>query len=170
MSDEHVKAMLPDHLRGRSITTRVIPMVSGLKVMLKHLVELNGDASLLRPWDKHCYKSYCMNEIQDLVLESYPEDWPEIMKEHLLRKDPCELGASAIDIYLVAYITENFGVGKDIFIHHIEEMGISTKASSAKAIWNIGKSDGVYLGVLNQDGSIRDFNFFSQWLQLDLFC
>ena len=154
MKDENLKIVLPDHLQGRSLTTKVIPMLCGLKTMLTHLVELNGDASMLRQWEKRCYKSYCINEIQDLLLESYQEDWPEILKEHLLSKDPCELGASAIDIYLVAYITETFGVGKDIFIQCI---------NTANAIWKVGKNDGVYLGLLNSDGSIRDINFFRQW-------
>ena len=163
MKDENLKIVLPDHLQGRSLTTKVIPMLCGLKTMLTHLVELNGDASMLRQWEKRCYKSYCINEIQDLLLESYQEDWPEILKEHLLSKDPCELGARAIDIYLVAYITETFGVGKDIFIQCIKDMGISTKDNTANAIWKVGKNDGVYLGLLNSDGSIRDINFFRQW-------
>ena len=147
MKDENLKIVLPDHLQGRSLTTKVIPMLCGLKTMLTHLVELNGDASMLRQWEKRCYKSYCINEIQDLLLESYQEDWPEILKEHLLSKDPCELGASA----------------KDIFIQCIKDMGISTKDNTANAIWKVGKNDGVYLGLLNSDGSIRDINFFRQW-------
>ena len=110
-----------------------------------------------------------MNEIQDLLLESYQEDWPEIVREHLLRKDPKELGASAVDIYLVAYITETYGVGKEIFTERIKEMGISTKDSTANAIFKVGRNDGVYLGVLNSDGTIRDINFFRQWTHTD-FC
>ena len=56
MKDENLKIVLPDHLQGRSLTTKVIPMLCGLKTMLTHLVELNGDASMLRQWDKRCYK------------------------------------------------------------------------------------------------------------------
>ena len=74
-----------------------------------------GDQTLLRQWEKRCYKAYCLNEIQDLILESYQDDWPQIIKEHLLRKDPIELGASAIDIYLVAYVTETIWNWKRYF-------------------------------------------------------
>ena len=169
MKDENLKIILPDYLQGRSLTTKVIPILCELKKMLLHLVELNGDASLLKQGEKRCYKAYCMNEIQDLLLESYQEDGPEIVREHLLRKDPKELGASAVDIYLVAYITETYGVGKEIFTERIKEMGISTKDSTANAIFKVGRNDGVYLGVLNSDGTIRDINFFRQWTHTD-FC
>lgn len=163
MKDENLKIILPEHLRGRSLNTKVIPMLCGLKTMLTHLVELNGDASLLRQGEKRCYKAYCVNEIQDLILESYQEEWPEIMKTHILSKDPIELGASVIDIYLIAYVTETLGVGKEGFVQYIKDVGISTKDKTAKAIWSIGKNDGVYLGLLNSDGTIRDINFFRQW-------
>ena len=46
MKDENLKIVLPDHLQGRSLTTKVIPMLCGLKTMLTHLAELNGDALL----------------------------------------------------------------------------------------------------------------------------
>ncbi len=163
MNDENLKIILPNHLRGRALDTKVIPMLCGLKKMLTHLVELNGDASMLRQWEKRCYKSYCINEIQDLILESYQEDWPEIMKSHILSKDPGELGASVIDIYLVAYVTETIGVGKETFVQYIKQAGISSKDNTANAIWKVGKNDGVYLGLLNSDGTIRDINFFRQW-------
>ena len=167
MKDVNFKIILPDYLQGRSLTTKVIPILCGLKRMLVHLVDLNGDASMLKQGEKRCYKAYCINEIQDLLLESYQEDWPEIIKEHLLRKDPRELGAGAIDIYLVAYITETYGVGKEIFAKCVKDMGISSKEGTANAIFKVGRNDGVYLGVLNSDGSIRDINFFRQWTHTD---
>ena len=167
MRDENLKIILPNHLQGRQLDDKVIPMLCGLKKMLVHLVEVNGDQTLLRQWEKRCYKAYCLNEIQDLILESYQEDWPQIIKEHLLRKDPIELGASAIDIYLVAYVTETFGIGKDIFVQFIKDSNITTKDNTANAIWSVGKNDGVYLGILNSDGTIRDINFFRQWTKTE---
>lgn len=163
MNDDNLKVVLPNQLRGRSLDTKVIPMLCQLKTTLNHLVELKGDASMLKQWEKRCYRAYGLGEIQDLILESYPEDWPEIIKEHILRKDVQDLGASCIDIYLVAYVTETLGVGKETFIQYIKSVGISEKDNTASAIWKVGKADGSYLGVLNGDGSIRDINFFRQW-------
>jgi predicted house-cleaning noncanonical NTP pyrophosphatase (MazG superfamily) len=42
--------------------------------------------------------------------------------------------------------------------------GITDKLNSAQAIWQIGKGDGTYLGVLNDDGSVRDWDFFKKWV------
>lgn len=167
MKDEHLKIILPSQLRGRNLETKVIPMLCQLKTTLNRLVEINGDASLLKQWEKRCYKSYCISEIQDIIIESYPEDWPEIVKEHILSKDAFDLGPSCLDIYLVAYVSETYGVGKEIFINYIKESGISTKENTANAIWKVGKADGAYLGVLNTDGTIRDINFFRQWTNAD---
>ncbi|MCQ6282229.1 hypothetical protein [Bacillus sp. EB600] len=36
---------------------------------------------------------------------------------------------------------------------------------TAQAIWQVGKGDGVYLGILTEDGSIKDWNFFAQWIK-----
>ena len=167
MKDDNLKVVLPNHLRGRSLDTKVIPMLCHLKTTLNHLVELKGDASLLKQWEKRSYRAYCLGEIQDLIVESYPEEWPEIVKEHILSKDVNDLGASCIDIYLVAYVTETFGVGKEVFIDYVKSAGISTKDNTASAIWKVGKADGIYLGLLNGDGSIRDINFFRQWTKTE---
>ena len=83
MKDDNLKVVLPNHLRGRSLDTKVIPMLCHLKTTLNHLVELKGDASLLKQWEKRSYRAYCLGEIQDLIVESYPEEWPEIVKEHI---------------------------------------------------------------------------------------
>lgn len=37
--------------------------------------------------------------------------------------------------------------------------GITDKSNSAQAIWQVGKGDGTYLGVLNDDGSVKDWGF-----------
>ena len=50
MRDENLKIILPNHLQGRQLDDKVIPMLCGLKKMLVHLVEVNGDQTLLRQW------------------------------------------------------------------------------------------------------------------------
>ncbi|MPM58076.1 hypothetical protein SDC9_104905 [bioreactor metagenome] len=32
------------------------------------------------------------------------------------------------------------------------------------AIYNVGKGDGVYLKILNEDGTVRDWGFMKQWI------
>ncbi|WP_319406170.1 hypothetical protein [uncultured Desulfosarcina sp.] len=65
---------------------------------------------------------------------------------------------------MVAYVANKFGPGKEKFIDYIKESGISDKKNTAQAIWQVGKGDGVFLNLLNNDGSIKDFSFFKNWL------
>lgn len=77
---------------------------------------------------------------------------------------PSNLGASCIDIYLVAYVAVSFGEGREKFFDYIKQTKISDKDNSAQAIWQVGKGDGIYLGILNDDGTIKDWDFFKKWV------
>lgn len=158
------KISLPDNLNGRSIEVKVIPTVCNLENMLKKLVEVNGDFSKLEQWEKRSYKAYQIEDIKIYILQANPFKWKNIVREHILKIRPLDLGASVVDIYLVAYVAEMFGVGKEIFFKYVKNKGISSKKNSAQAIWQVGKGDGVYLQILNENGSIKDWNFVMEWL------
>ena len=51
---------------------------------------------------------------------------------------------------------KNMDLVEPLFRNYILNKGISEKERSALAIWQVGKGDGVYLGILNEDGSIKD--------------
>ncbi|WFD08758.1 hypothetical protein [Tepidibacter hydrothermalis] len=155
---------LPNHLRGRSIHSKVIPTVCNLKNMLNKLVKVNGDFSQLKQWEKRSYKAYNIDEIKSEILSSCDSEWVEIIRKHILSKRPSDFGASCIDIYLVAYVVHTHGVGKDTFFKYILDNNISDKEGSAQAIWQVGKGDGVYLGILNNDGSVKDRSFIEKWI------
>ncbi len=57
-----------------------------------------------------------------------------IAKDYILDTDVFELGANCIDIYLVAYVAENYGKGKEKFTEYIFNNEISDKINSAQAI------------------------------------
>ena len=160
------KIILPDNLRGRSIHSKVIPTVCNLKNMLNKLVVVNGDYSKLKQWEKSSYNAYRIDEISNKLLTSSEDEWAEIIKEHILLGRPSSFGASVIDMYLVAYVVENYGVGKDIFYEYIDVAGISEKENTAQAIWQVGKGDGVYLGILRDNGQVLDWEFFKEWLRI----
>jgi hypothetical protein len=163
----HIK--LPDNLRGRSISAKVIPTVYNLENMLDKLRKFNGDSSQLKPWEMRSYKAYKIDEIKSEILNSEKNKWTEIIKRHILSGRPSEFGASCIDIYLVAYVSQTIGLGKDKFFNYIRDTGISDKENSANAIWQVGKGDGVYLSILNDDGSVRDWEFMRKWINGDEF-
>lgn len=154
--------LLPKSLRGRDIHHKVIPTVYNLKNLLHKLVEVNGDFSKLKQWEKRSYQSYRL----DHTIHLLPlEEQKEIIRRNILTEDAKKLGAHCIDIYLVAYVAEHVGVGRDIFFNYIFKNGITDKSNSAQAIWQVGKGDGVFLDLLNEDGTIRDRAFFEQWVK-----
>lgn len=166
MRDELLnKFLLPDNLRGRSIFEKVIPMVCNLKNMLEKLVNVKGDILKLKQWEKRSYQAYLLDEIKTQILATENQNqWKEIIRNHIISKEPSSLGASCIDIYLVAYVSSNNGSGKKKFFQFIENKGISKKTNTVQAIWQVGKGDGVFLDVLNDGGTIKDWEFFKKWV------
>jgi len=158
------KMNLPDNLRGRSIFEKIIPTVCNLENMLKKLKESHGDVSKLKHWEKRSYEAYRIHEIKAEILDSDEEGWKEIIRKHILARHPSEFGASCIDIYLVAYVSDNHGSGKSRFFQFIIDSRISQKEKTAQAIWQVGKGDGVFLDLLKSDGSIKDYEFFNKWV------
>lgn len=134
-----------------------------LKVVLNQIIEARGLDYVLKTKGKSCYKFYELGEIEDILLDSYKEEWPSIIKAHLLSKSPYELGGNVFAIFLIGHVTQTYGSGREIFFKAIKEIGITTKESLIKEIWKVGRCDGQYLGILNADGTVRDLNFFQQW-------
>jgi hypothetical protein len=79
--------------------------------------------------------------------------------------EPSDLGANPLDIYIIAFVAETYGCGKDQLVKFVQANGISDKRHSANAIWQVGKGDGLYLGLLNEDGSVLDWDFFEKWVK-----
>jgi predicted house-cleaning noncanonical NTP pyrophosphatase (MazG superfamily) len=159
------KFVLPRNLRGRSIHLNVIPTVYNLKNMIDKLILVDGDVSQLKQWEKRSYTAYQINKIKREVMNApTKEARARLIKQHILNGDPNDFGASCIDIYLVAYVSENHKPGKQAFIEYAMSNGITDKLNSAQAIWQVGKGDGTYLGVINDDGSVRDWDFFRKWV------
>lgn len=166
-SEVHVEPVsdMPEKIRGKIIFSKVIPTVCGLKNMMKKLKMVGGDVSQLKAWEKSCYKAYSIEDIKMNIMKSEEDEWPEIVRNHLLSGDKFKFGANCVDIYLVGIVTNEYGIGKDVFRKFIIDNGITEKEHSINAIWNVGKGDGVYLGVLNSDGSIKDGEFFQRWIR-----
>ena len=132
--------------------------------MLEKLSSINGDYSQLKPWEKRSYEAYQLDGVKARILTSKREEWKDIIRSHILSLDPQLIGASCIDIYLVAYVSENHSSGKSRFFQFIMDSRISRKDNTAQAIWQVGKGDGVYLDLLESDGKIKDYEFFKHWI------
>lgn len=157
--------LLPSKLRNRDIHERVIPTVYNLRNLIEKLEEAGGDERRLKQWEKRCFYSYGIDGFKTTFLQSNVEERIRLIREYMLSENPSKLGAHCIDIYLVALVAENYGPGKDNFFNYIHKNGITDKANSANAIWQVGRRDGIYLGLLNDDGTIKDWQFFAQWIK-----
>lgn len=157
---------LPDNLRGRSLQSKVIPTMCNLKNMLGKLIEVNGDFAQLQQWENRSYKAYRIEDIKSQVINSSENERKQLIRKHILDGRPSDFGANCIDIYLVAYVAEMYGKGKEKFFEYVKKNNISDRDNSAQAIWQVGKGDGVYLGILNDDGTIKDWNFIKEWLKI----
>ncbi|WP_455804698.1 hypothetical protein [Clostridium butyricum] len=155
---------LPTVFRNRNIFTKVIPTVCNLKNMLNHLEEYNWDFRKLKQWEKRSYKAYNIESIITELKQSLKENWSGVIKEHILTLYGDEIGASCVDIYLVAYAAINYGIGSENMYSLVQEKNISDKIGSSNAIYQVGKGDGVYLGILDDSGRIIDTEFFDKWI------
>ncbi|MFI8687594.1 hypothetical protein [Rossellomorea sp. NPDC077527] len=158
----------PVHLQGRNMIQHVIPTVCNLKNMLEKLDMHHGDETKLKSWEKRCFTSYRFLSIKDQLVNAPTESRIQAIKQHLLSMDPSDFGANPMDIYIIAFVAETYGPGKENLIHFVQNNGISEKVYSANAIWQVGKRDGVYLGLLNEDGSVLDWDFFKEWLRNEI--
>lgn len=156
---------LPNNLRGIDIHTKIIPTICSLKDTIDKLIYFKGDISKLKPWEKISYQSYQLDDIKIDILNSDKIKCIDIIKKHILLNHPSYFGASCIDIYLVAYVSEVFGPGKETFFKYIYDNNISQESTSAQAIWQVGKADGEFLGILNSDGSVNDWDFINMWIR-----
>lgn len=88
---------LPDNLNGRSIHAKVIPTVCNLENMLNKLVEVNGDFTRLKQWEKRSYKAYCIEDIKTKLLLADCNDRKDIVRKHIHSHRPSTLGASVVE-------------------------------------------------------------------------
>ena len=155
---------LPDNIKGRNLFEDVIPTVGKLEDTLNALKKAEGNFTYLELGEKRSYAAYCIGNIEKKLMRSKEDKWIDLLKEHILKTDPFDLGANVLDIYLVAYVSENYGQGKERFNEYIIEHKISSHIEDALAIWEVGISDGLYLELLNEDGTVDDWEFFKKWV------
>lgn len=159
--------VLKDVLRGRNINSKVIPTVANLKPMLKQLKDNNWDYKKLKQWYKRSYKAYCIDKIVHILKVTEEDKWPDIIKINILSLYGEEIGASCLDIYFVAYVAHNYGIGKKVMEEYCKRINITQEPNSVNAIYSVGKYDGEYLGLLNKDGTIKDKEFFEKWINMN---
>lgn len=155
---------LPDNIKGRNLFEDVIPSIGSLEKTLIDLKEAEGNFTYLELGEKRSYGAYCIENVEKKLLRSKEDKWIELLQDHILKTDPFDLGPNALALYLVAYVSETYGQGQERFNEYIIERKISSHIEDALAIWEVGILDGLYLELLNEDGTVADWNFFKKWV------
>lgn len=155
---------LKDILRGRSLNSKVIPSACNIKNVLIHLKDRNWNVYKLKKYERSCYEAYKLDKVIGLLKDYEEKYWPEILRLNILSIYGEEIGANCVAMYLVGYVAENIGCGEAMMREYCKLVGITERDICAKAIYNTGKSDGEYLGVLKEDGKIADWDFFEKWV------
>lgn len=155
---------LKDVLRKRSINNKVIPNGATLKTVIYHLRDNNWNVSRLKKYEKNCYNAYKLDNIIKLLKVYDEKYWPEILRINILSMYGDDIGNNCADIYLVGFVAENLGCGEHLMGEYCKLAGITEKELYIKAIYNTGKSDGEYLEILNNDGTVADWDFFEKWV------
>ncbi len=166
LTNETRDIKLSQKLYGHSIFEKVIPTVCSLKSMLHHLIELGGDYSSLKSWEKSCYNSYLLGEIKIELMNSDEENRKLLIRKHLLESSDKGFRANVKCIYVVGYVAKLYGPGKGNLRKFVFENGISDRENSVNAIWSVGKGDGEYLGILDNNGRFYDMDFLRKWISL----
>lgn len=84
-----------------------------------------------------------MDDILTKLKVAKEEDWPAIIKKHLLSCDIHELGPHPMDIYFMAYYAESGRKrSREDFIAFVKEHGTTDKDGAAAAIRQVGLKDG----------------------------
>lgn len=157
------KIDLPIIVRGRNISGSNIPTVCNIYIMLRRLIASKGDMNSLRSWELKSYTGYQIEPIKSRLLVTDSEAQRiEIIKTHILENFPNNFGPHFVDIYLVAYLTESLGPGRSVFMDYLKNW--VPNEGSRSAIRQVGLGDGKYLGLLYQDGTVKDWAFFKKLL------
>lgn len=158
---------LPSELRGKKIKPgKVIPTVCSLKNVLNKLVKVHWNFEALKQWEKAAYKHYNLKEICQKLLQANESEQIMIIRDHILNCTFEQIEANPFDIYIVAYVSENIDVGKDAFVNYCLYNGLAGTENSSNAIYQVGKGDGIFLRILNDDGTVKDWEFMKKWLQI----
>lgn len=111
--------------------------------MLNKLKQVNSDLNQLEQWEKRSYKAYNIEDIKRDILSANQNDWPNIIRNHVLTGDKSLFRQVVLTCIWFAYVANEFGIGRGVFEKYIFDKQITEKINSVNAIWTVGKGDGV---------------------------
>lgn len=156
-------------LRGRNIIENIEPKKQTLKELLSELEKNDWNRSRLLKKYNSLLDDYKLETVLIQLKEAKEEKWVKIIKNQILKLYGDEIMNKYVCIYLVGYCTSlNLEDSLRKIVNKLcIDGGISYSSYKIKKIIDSGINDGVYLGILNNDGTIKDQTFFRNWIYVE---
>lgn len=157
---------LPDILRGRNIIEKIEFKKQSLKELIIELEDTDWEKDKLLKKYRGLLDDYKLNQLLTILKNSRKEDWIKIIKKNILDLYGNEISNKYVCIYLVGYCANLCLENSldDTLNKFLIDKGEKYTYYKIKKIIDSGINDGVYLGILNSNGSIKDEIFFRNWI------
>jgi len=156
-------------LRGRNIIENIEPKTQTISKLLSELDRNDWDRSKLVKKYNNLLNDYRLETVLVKLKEAKQEKRIKIIKNQILELYGEEISSRYVCIYLVGYC-KSLNL-EDSLRKNVNKLcingGVSYSSYMIKKIIDSGINDGVYLEILNKDGTIKDQTFFRNWIYVD---
>lgn len=153
-------------LRGRLINQDILPINITLEKLLQRLDIVLWNYNSLSRYAKKVFDAYKLSEISEQLKNTEMQQRIIIIRNHILSLYGSDIGDNCLAIYLFVYCLDRYPDMSftEAVKKFYKEAGIEKNKSQINVIVNIGKSDGVFLNILDDKGRIIDFPYINKWL------
>ncbi|WP_321835074.1 reverse transcriptase domain-containing protein [Clostridium butyricum] len=159
---------LPILIRGREIEVDINMKRNTIQELISILKSLHWDISKLNKRFKELLCEYRLEKIIKKLSESSEEKWIDIIKNRILELYGCEISTKYMCIYLVAYCKNK--KPDDPIYKSVKEFFYERKLKHSyftiHKIIDSGISDGTYLGIIDDQGTIVDETYFKNLIYI----
>ncbi len=153
-------------LRGRALNREIRPVNITLERLLRRLDGVSWDYSSLSLYARNVFDAYKLDRISEQLKGADKKQRKAIIRKHILSLYGSDIGDNCLAVYLIAYCADQ-SPGKPLpeaVKLFYKKAGIVKKPYQINAIVNIGKGDGIFLGILDSEGNAADLVFMRKWL------
>lgn len=153
-------------LRGRVLNQDISPINITLESLLQRLDSISWNYSSLSIYAKRVCDAYKLSKIFEQLKNSDMQQRVTIIRENILFLYGGEIGDNCLAIYLFAYCVNRYSdkTFSEAVRKFYEETEIIKNTNQINTIINIGKTDGIFLEILDNKGKIIDFPFMNKWM------
>ena len=133
---------------------------------MQRLDSISWNYNGLSPYAKRVFNAYKLSKVSEQLRNADIQQKIIIIRKNILSLYGGEVGDNCLSIYLLAYCVNKYSDKSfsEAVKKFYEEEEIVKKTYQINTIVNIGKSDGIFLDILDDKGRIIDLSFMNKWL------